>query len=66
MPTNKTFKNGDGYKLRARLKYRLASGSVKFWYELDRPEKAIEDAFAGYIQRVREAADGYTLLIGTP
>lgn len=59
------FKNGDGYKLRARLKYRLASGNVKFWYELDRPERAIEDAFAGYIQTVQESS-GYAVLIGSP
>lgn len=38
------FKNGVGYKLTARLKFRLHSGSVKFWYELERPEIAIEDA----------------------
>lgn len=56
------FKNGDGYLLKARLKYRLGGGSVKFWYELDRPEKAVEDAFAGYIAKVRES--GYTVLIG--
>lgn len=60
------FKNGDGYLLNARLKYRLNGGGVTFWYELDRPEKAIEDAFAGYIQQVRETAGGYTVLIGTP
>lgn len=59
------FKNGDGYKLKARLKYRLASGGVKFWYELDRPERAIEDAFAGYIEKVR-ADSGYSVLIGSP
>lgn len=57
------FKNGGGYKLRARLKYRLHSGSVKFWYELDRPERAVEDAFAGYVQEVRDKS-GYTVLIG--
>jgi uncharacterized protein YfdQ (DUF2303 family) len=60
------FKNGAGYLLKARLKYRLQSGGVTFWYELDRPEKAIEDAFAGYIQQVRETTDGYTVLLGTP
>lgn len=60
------FKNGAGYLLKARLKYRLAQGGVTFWYELDRPEKAIEDAFAGYIQQVRETAGGYTVLLGTP
>lgn len=59
------FKNGAGYKLKARLKYRLASGGVKFWYELDRPERAIEDAFAGYIEKVR-ADSGYSVLIGSP
>lgn len=59
------FKNGDGYKLRARLKYRLASGSVKFWYELDRPERSVEDAFAGYVETLRDKS-GYQVLIGTP
>lgn len=58
------FKNGEGYKLRARLKYRLAGGKVKFWYELDRPENAIEDAFQAYIDHARE--NGFTVLIGKP
>lgn len=59
------FKNGDGYKLAARLKYRLAGGGVKFWYELDRPERAVEDAFTGYVENVRETS-GYTVLTGKP
>ena len=59
------FKNGDAYKLTARLKYRLHGGSVKFWYELDRPERAIEDAFTGYVATVREKS-GYRVLIGMP
>ncbi len=57
------FKNGAGYKLKARLKYRLASGSVKLWYELDRPERAVEDAFGEYVATVREQS-GYQVLIG--
>lgn len=57
------FKNGGGYLLKARLKYRLNAGSVKFWYELDRPERAVEDAFSGYVQEVRDKS-GYTVLIG--
>ena len=57
------FKNGGGYKIRARLKYRLHAGSIKFWYELDRPERSIEDAFAGYVEHVREAS-GYVVLLG--
>ena len=59
------FKNGDGYKLKARLKYRLHSGQIKFWFELDRPERSIEDAFAGYVATLREKS-GYQVLLGTP
>lgn len=57
------FKNGDAYKLTARLKYRLGGGSVKFWYELERPERAVEDAFKGYVEEVREKS-GYAVLVG--
>jgi uncharacterized protein YfdQ (DUF2303 family) len=58
------FKNGDGYKVRARLKYRLGGGKLKFWYELDRAENAIEDAFQAYVNQARE--NGFTVLIGKP
>jgi uncharacterized protein YfdQ (DUF2303 family) len=58
------FKNGEGYKIRARLKYRLGAGKVKFWYELDRAENAVEDAFQAYINQARE--NGFTVLIGKP
>jgi uncharacterized protein YfdQ (DUF2303 family) len=57
------FKNGSGYKIRARLKYRLHSGTVKFWYELDRPERAIEDAFNDYVTQLREKTT-YSVLLG--
>lgn len=59
------FKNGEGYKLKNRLKYRLSAGSVKFWYEIDRPERAIEDAFSGYVTTLREKS-GYQVLLGAP
>ena len=59
------FRNGAGYKLRARLKYRLGAGAVKFWYELDRPERAIEDAFAQYVATLVESS-GYRVLLGKP
>lgn len=57
------FKNGTGYLVKARLKYRLAGGAVKFWYELDRPERSVEDAFAGYVEEVRTKS-GYAVLLG--
>ena len=59
------FKNGAGYLIKARLKYRLGQGGVKFWYELDRPEKSVEDAFAGYIEQVSKDS-GYAVLLGAP
>ncbi len=58
------FKNGEGYALTARLKYRLNGGSVKFHYELERPERAVEDAFTGYVNQVREHDSAYTVLVG--
>lgn len=59
------FRNGAGYKLTARLKYRLGNGKVVFWYELDRPEKTIEDAFSDYVKQLRDGS-GYIVLIGKP
>ena len=53
-----------GYAIKARLKYRLHSGSVKFWYELDRVERAVEEAFTGYVEKAKET--GYTVLFGNP
>jgi uncharacterized protein YfdQ (DUF2303 family) len=60
------FQNGDGFKLKARFKYRLiGGGKIKFWYELDRVENAIEQAFLEYVAKVK-AESNYTVLIGTP
>lgn len=59
------FKNVPGYKLRARLKYRLTAGKVRFWYELDRPLDAIEEAFRGIADEVQEKS-GYPMLFGLP
>lgn len=58
------FKHGDAYKIRARLKYRLREGKLKFWYELDRPQNAVETAFKGYVDAA--AASGFTVLMGKP
>lgn len=59
------FKNGAGYAINARLKYRLHSGGVRFVFELDRPQRAIEDAFAGYVDMARSQLK-YPVLLGTP
>ncbi|SDH41853.1 MULTISPECIES: DUF2303 family protein [unclassified Duganella] len=57
------FKGGEGYRINARLKLRVGGGKVKFWYELDRPHLALEEAFKGYVQQVR-GAGSYTVLHG--
>lgn len=59
------FKNGEAYSLTARLKYRMGGGAVNFFYELERPERSIDDAFNGYVEEVRTKS-GYTVLIGKP
>lgn len=56
------FQNSDAYRIKARLKYRLNSGQLKFWYELDRPHRAIEDCFKDYIEAAKES--GLMVLIG--
>lgn len=56
------FKGGEGYKIKARLKLRVGGGKAKFWYELDRPHLAIEDAFKQYVEQARAGA--FTLLMG--
>lgn len=61
----RVFRNGEGYIINARLKYRLREGAVTLWYELDRIERVIEDAFKGYVEQVR-ADSGYAVLIGSP
>lgn len=53
-----------GYAIKARLKYRLNSGAVKFWYELDRVERALDEAFLGYVEKAKET--GYSVLLGKP
>ncbi|MES2415137.1 MAG: DUF2303 family protein [Pseudomonadota bacterium] len=57
------FKNGEAYAITARLKYRIGSGQVMFFYELERPERAVEDAFNGYVETVRTDST-YTVLLG--
>lgn len=57
------FKGGHGYRINARLKLRVAGGKVKFWYELDRPHQALEEAFKGYVDQVRSSGS-FTVLHG--
>lgn len=48
------FRNGQPYRMMARLRYRLYGGKLSFWYELARPDAVFDDAFAGALEEVRE------------
>lgn len=48
------FRNGQPYRMMARLRYRISGGKLVFWYELARPDAVFDDAFAGALEEVRE------------
>jgi uncharacterized protein YfdQ (DUF2303 family) len=59
------FRNGEAYQINARLRYRLISGKLVFWYELIRADLTLEDASKGLIQKLREAT-ATPFFFGTP
>lgn len=48
------FHNGDYYKIKARIRYRIKDGELKLWYELINPEKVIEDAFNTTLETLKQ------------
>jgi hypothetical protein len=52
------------YLLNARLRYRRAGPVIRVWYELERPNKVVEQAFRDLYNRVREKCGG--VLMGKP
>lgn len=60
----RVFANGDGYELKARLKYRATGAKLNFTYELDRPDLVFDAAAREVISRVAEATE-VPLLFGT-
>jgi uncharacterized protein YfdQ (DUF2303 family) len=61
------FANGAAYQLRAFLRYRVDrnSGELTFWYELQRPDRVLEDACKETVAQIREKA-GVPVLFGRP
>lgn len=53
------------YPLEARLKYRENSGTLKFWYELIRPDRVFKTAVNDELTRIKEAT-GFTVIHGKP
>lgn len=61
------FQHGDSYRIKAFLRYRIDrnTGQIKFWYELQNPEKVLEDACKVMIGRIT-AECGVPVFFGTP
>lgn len=48
------FEGGDHYALDARLRYRIGDGQLVMWFDLLRPERLLEDAFAQTMASIKE------------
>lgn len=59
------FEGSAGYKIRARLRYRLAEGTLFIGYVLDRPDKVVRAAFDDVLAEV-EQTTGLKSFAGTP
>ena len=59
------FHGGSAWSITARLKYRIATGKVKFHYELVRPDRVHEHAALELIGKVREGLGDVPLLMGS-
>lgn len=59
------FRGCDAYQLEARLKYRLASGKLSFWYELQRHDKVLEAAAQTITASIQQKA-GFPIYHGNP
>jgi hypothetical protein len=59
------FRDGEGYRLAARLRYRRSGTGLTFSYELWRADIAFDDAFKGAVEKA-QAATELPLFYGKP
>lgn len=59
------FENGPPVEMPVRIKYRVAEGSLKIWYELVRPHKVMETAFRSMWEKI-ETDTKTKILLGSP
>lgn len=59
------FWGGSPYMVEARLKYQLKAGRVDFWYELNRPDKVLEDAAKTLTAAIQDKT-GFPIFHGKP
>ncbi len=61
------FENGDAYQVKAFLRYRIDrnTGEIKFWYELQRPDRVLEDASKAMVEKIKTTT-GLPVIFGKP
>ncbi|MDA0780641.1 MAG: DUF2303 family protein [Rickettsiales bacterium] len=59
------FVGGDIYRVAVRLRYRIRSGSISWFYNLFRIENVFEDAFEGACEKAKRET-GLPLFLGCP
>lgn len=59
------FFNGGAYQIMARLKHRLHGSKLTFWYELVRPDLALQDATRDLIKTIKDKT-GFPVYYGNP
>jgi uncharacterized protein YfdQ (DUF2303 family) len=52
------------YEVLARLRFRITSGKLTFWFELDRPHKVVEAAFNEAVALVKDGLPAVRLVHG--
>lgn len=60
------FRGADGFRIEARLRYRLNQGKLAFWYELIRPDVTLEEASQKLVTQLREKVTTFPLFFGLP
>ena len=62
----RVFFGGDAYQIKAFLRYRIDrnSGAIIFWYELQRPDRLLEDAAKAIVETIRAKA-GMPVVFGS-
>jgi uncharacterized protein YfdQ (DUF2303 family) len=59
------FEGSEGYKLTARLRYRIGERGLRLGYKLDRPDEVRKTAFADVVKTIGEQID-QAVMNGTP
>lgn len=60
------FFGGDAYETKALLRYRINrnTGEIAFWFELQRPDRVLEDACKELIEKIKTTT-GFPVIYGT-